>query len=381
MNWMMMSTLPVVMFGMRWAGSWRTNSTLRLVVEEALGQDPRHGDVHADEFALVVLEMPGRVRAAGADDQLAAIEHGAQQAAGAACAAAFSARQRHRRGGDAGDRQAGRAELQKLSACLLVFHGILRPVPPLSIGIWRRTVPDRRLRSDPIASGVRPVYRTAIQILDRTITGRGGPASAIIRPPVPESGGGGRGPDSRAGGEDRPARNGGSTGSSSSSTSCTGTAGRSASPNLARGFSARPAPRSTRSCARSRKPASSRLGPDGKVFFGKSLYFYGVDYLREHDLVRRGRDEVDRLAQETGETSQFCVMHENKYTVVHMRAGSRPFRISSDIGTQIPLPWTASGRLLLSHLSEAEIRALVRPEDLRLPNGPDDPDRGLPRFR
>ncbi len=111
------------------------------------------------------------------------------------------------------------------------------------------------------------------------------------------------------------------------------------------------------------------MGPDGKVFFGKSLYFYGVDYLREHDLVRRGRDEVDRLAQETGETSQFCVMHENKYTVVHMRAGSRPFRISSDIGTQIPLPWTASGRLLLSHLSEAEIRALVRPEDLRLPNG------------
>jgi DNA-binding IclR family transcriptional regulator len=111
------------------------------------------------------------------------------------------------------------------------------------------------------------------------------------------------------------------------------------------------------------------MAPGGKVFFGKSLYFYGVDYLREHDLVCRGRDEVDRLARETGEASQFCMMHERKYTVVHMRAGSRPFRISSDIGTQIPLPWTASGRLLLAHLEESEIRALVGPEDMRLPSG------------
>jgi DNA-binding IclR family transcriptional regulator len=111
------------------------------------------------------------------------------------------------------------------------------------------------------------------------------------------------------------------------------------------------------------------IGADGRIFFGKSLYFYGADYLREHDLVRRGRDEVDRLARETGETSQFCMLHENKYTVVHMRAGARPFGISSDIGTQVPLPWTASGRLLLSHLQPQEIKAIVRPEDLRLPNG------------
>ncbi|MET0529780.1 MAG: IclR family transcriptional regulator C-terminal domain-containing protein, partial [Microvirga sp.] len=54
---------------------------------------------------------------------------------------------------------------------------------------------------------------------------------------------------------------------------------------------------------------------------------------------------------------------------VHMRAGARPFGISSDIGTQVPLPWTASGRLLLSHLEPQEIKAIVRPEDLHLPNG------------
>ena len=111
------------------------------------------------------------------------------------------------------------------------------------------------------------------------------------------------------------------------------------------------------------------IGADSQVFFGKALYFYGADYLREHDLVRRGRDEVERLARETGETSQLCMLHENKYTVVHMRAGARPFGISSDIGTQVPLPWTASGRLLLSHLQAPAIRAMVKPEDLVLPGG------------
>lgn len=109
--------------------------------------------------------------------------------------------------------------------------------------------------------------------------------------------------------------------------------------------------------------------PQGEVFFGRRLYFYGLDYLREHDLVRRGQAEVDRLAAETGETTQLCARTGGRYTVLYMRASSRPFRISSEIGTEIPLPWTASGRLLLAHLPEAEIRALLDPGDLTLPNG------------
>lgn len=114
-------------------------------------------------------------------------------------------------------------------------------------------------------------------------------------------------------------------------------------------------------------------GPGGQVFFGRTLYIYGLDYLREHDLLRRGQAEVDRLAAETGETTQLCTRAGGHYTVLHMRPSRRPFRISSDIGTQIPLPWTASGRLLLSHLPEAEIRALLQPDDLRLPGGGEIP--------
>ena len=108
---------------------------------------------------------------------------------------------------------------------------------------------------------------------------------------------------------------------------------------------------------------------DGTVYFGKAVHFYAADYMAAQNLIRRARDEVDRLATETGETAQFCMLHGNKYAVVHMHAGARPFRISSDIGVGIPLPVTASGRLLLSHLTREELCAFVPEEDLRLPDG------------
>ena len=108
-------------------------------------------------------------------------------------------------------------------------------------------------------------------------------------------------------------------------------------------------------------------GNGGEIFFGKTLYFYGMAYLREHDLLARARGEADRLARDTGETTQLCVLHERKYAVAYMSAGRRPFRISSEVGTRIPLPWTASGRLLLSDLTPDQIRAFVPPEDLHPP--------------
>jgi DNA-binding IclR family transcriptional regulator len=52
-----------------------------------------------------------------------------------------------------------------------------------------------------------------------------------------------------------------------------------------------------------------------------------------------------------------------------MKEGGRPFRISSDVGERVPIPWTASGRLLVSHLSDSEILELIPKEDFQLPNG------------
>jgi DNA-binding IclR family transcriptional regulator len=108
---------------------------------------------------------------------------------------------------------------------------------------------------------------------------------------------------------------------------------------------------------------------EGRVFLGRKLYFLGLAYQEQLDLTRECRAYLSRIAEETRETAQLCLLDGNKYTVAMMKEGVRPFRISSDVGTPIPLPWTASGRLLLSHMSDAEILAFVPDADFVLPNG------------
>jgi DNA-binding IclR family transcriptional regulator len=108
---------------------------------------------------------------------------------------------------------------------------------------------------------------------------------------------------------------------------------------------------------------------EGRVFLGRKLYFLGLAYETQFDLTRECKSYLDHLAQETHETSQLCMLDGNKYTVAMMREGVRPFRISSDVGERIPITWTASGRLLLSHMSDAEILGFIPEGDYILPNG------------
>lgn len=110
-------------------------------------------------------------------------------------------------------------------------------------------------------------------------------------------------------------------------------------------------------------------GGDGRVFLGRRLYFLGMAYSAQFDLMRESAALLQRLAEETRETAQMCMLDGNKYTVAMMREGLRPFRISSDVGEIVPIPWTASGRLLVGHMSDEEILALIPPEDFTLPNG------------
>lgn len=110
-------------------------------------------------------------------------------------------------------------------------------------------------------------------------------------------------------------------------------------------------------------------GEEGQVYLGRRLYFLGLAYEEEFDLLRECSPLLAALAEETRETAQLCMLDGNKYTVVMMKEGARPFRISSNIGERVPIPWTASGRLLLSHLDDEQIMGLVPGEDFQLPNG------------
>lgn len=110
-------------------------------------------------------------------------------------------------------------------------------------------------------------------------------------------------------------------------------------------------------------------GGDGRVFLGRRLYFLGTAYAEQFDLMRECDRMLVRLAEETRETAQMCLLEGRKYTVAMMREGLRPFRISSNVGELVSIVWTASGRLLVSHLSDQQILDLIPPEDFLLPNG------------
>jgi DNA-binding IclR family transcriptional regulator len=111
------------------------------------------------------------------------------------------------------------------------------------------------------------------------------------------------------------------------------------------------------------------VGQDGQVYLGRQLYFLGQAHLRHFDFTREAEAALVEIVERTRETAQMCLLNGRKYTVALMKEGARHFRISSDIGEDAPIPWTASGRLLLGHLSDEQILELIDPEDFILPSG------------
>ncbi len=112
-----------------------------------------------------------------------------------------------------------------------------------------------------------------------------------------------------------------------------------------------------------------RSDAEGRVYLGPKLHYWGLNYQKSFDLARLARPILEWVTDQTRETAQLCKLDGNKYYVAMMNEGNRPFRISAAIGERTPIPWTASGRLLLGHLPENEILALIPPEDFIRPDG------------
>jgi DNA-binding IclR family transcriptional regulator len=108
---------------------------------------------------------------------------------------------------------------------------------------------------------------------------------------------------------------------------------------------------------------------DGNVFFGREMHYYGSDYATHNDLISRAHQSILALVRKYDETTQLCMLEGNKYSVVLSENSARPFNISSDIGVRVPIPWTATGRLLLGHMNADAIRTLIPADDFVLDNG------------
>ena len=96
------------------------------------------------------------------------------------------------------------------------------------------------------------------------------------------------------------------------------------------------------------------------IWLGPRLMRYGLVYRSRMDMFAEARREMLALSRRTGETVQICARDEGMMVVIAMAESEGHFRVTSDVGTRVPLNWAASGRLLLGHLPDAERLAAFR---------------------
>jgi DNA-binding IclR family transcriptional regulator len=108
---------------------------------------------------------------------------------------------------------------------------------------------------------------------------------------------------------------------------------------------------------------------DGAVWLGSRLHLYGLAYARSLDFLESAKREMDALCRETGETVQVCGRDGDYMVVLATAPGQGHFRISTNVGTRVPLNWAASGRLLVGHLPEVERIELFRRGGKASPTG------------
>lgn len=99
---------------------------------------------------------------------------------------------------------------------------------------------------------------------------------------------------------------------------------------------------------------------DNTVWLGPRLYHYGLAYAHSLDFLSAATHEMHEVCRAVDETVQVCGRDGDHMVVLAMADGPGHFRVTSEVGTRVPLNWTASGRLLVGHLPEEERLALFQ---------------------
>jgi DNA-binding IclR family transcriptional regulator len=113
---------------------------------------------------------------------------------------------------------------------------------------------------------------------------------------------------------------------------------------------------------------------DSSVWLGPRLYHYGLAYARSLDFLSVATHEMQDLCRDVEETVQICGRDGEHMVVLGMADGPGHFRVTSRVGTRVPLNWTASGRLLVGHLPDEERIAIFRRAVRVSPTGRADTD-------
>jgi DNA-binding IclR family transcriptional regulator len=108
---------------------------------------------------------------------------------------------------------------------------------------------------------------------------------------------------------------------------------------------------------------------NGGVWLGPRLHHYGLAYARTLDLQTVAMHEMNALSRKVKECVQICGRDGDMMVVLAMVEGPGHFKVTSRVGTRVPLNWTASGRLLVGHLAHGACATFFRDSAQPSPTG------------
>jgi IclR family transcriptional regulator, pca regulon regulatory protein len=91
----------------------------------------------------------------------------------------------------------------------------------------------------------------------------------------------------------------------------------------------------------------------------------GRQYLAATPLVLSAQPLLDRLSEQTGESSSLGVLDGDKLIYVARGVGSRVLAVHLNVGNTLPAYCTSIGQVLLAGLSDTELDAYINRLDLR----------------
>jgi DNA-binding IclR family transcriptional regulator len=100
-----------------------------------------------------------------------------------------------------------------------------------------------------------------------------------------------------------------------------------------------------------------------KVYLGHKLLELGNAYAANFDLIAHGRRVAERIMADCDETVQMAILEGTDVVFIAKVESSKTVRLVSRVGSRLPAHCTAVGKMLLSRLTEEEVRALYNWKD------------------
>lgn len=105
--------------------------------------------------------------------------------------------------------------------------------------------------------------------------------------------------------------------------------------------------------------------PGSKAYVpGRAMLAIGLKALRELAVLDVARPEIEELADEVGETVHLIILQGSRTLIIDSVEGQQIVRVGARIGGSAPPNCTSAGKVLLSALTDRQVRTLLGPDPL-----------------